>query len=195
MNTRGDDFRYEEMPSGIMIEAVKAFREAIKDFKIFFQNRFTKKGKKDCILETSDEEIQRNTSVSITLDVSDLMLMEIIRRIDQRADYYLYFHSDSMSQTKEVALLAYWVLKYKPLSLWDDLQTNSLFLKKACTVNEYFVVYIIESYLSNDLDIAGEEFRFSEEEYDKMVYNFMHRDMSKEAMICLVGAFLRNIEK
>ena len=188
MGRRGDDFRYEEMPDEEMADECNRDIKTARRFISLFQDRFAKGGY-DCILGSPDEEI--------LLDISIPMLMEIRKRIDQRDDYYKYFHSEEndLSRTKEIALSAYWILKYKPLFLLDDVQKNLLFIKKACTVNEYFATYCIESYVQEVLNTKGYAFCFSDEEYDKMVYNFMHRDISKEAMICLVGAFLRDVEK
>jgi hypothetical protein len=127
------------------------------------------------------------------------LVSEIYKRIDQRADYYLYFHSDpeepmEMSQAKEIALMAFWILKYKPLSLPAN-KANSLFHRKNCTINEYFVAYCIASCaveLSPREDIID---YFSPPNNDVIVYNFMHRDISKEAMIFYVESLLNIVEK
>jgi len=99
-----------------------------------------------------------------------------------------------MSQAKEIALMAFWILKYKPLSLPGD-KANFLFLRKNCTINEYFVAYCVASCameLSPRKDIAD---YFSPANNDILVYNFMHRDISKEAMIFYVESLLNIVEK
>ena len=73
----------------------------------------------------SDFAIEEGISFD-KINVSGKMLVDIYRRIDQRFDYYLYYHSNEkktvfMSQTKETALFCYWVIKYKPLYLDKEL--------------------------------------------------------------------------
>ena len=79
MNKRKDNFRYEEMPADEMSGMCNRIIRSVKEFKPFFQDRFAKVGD-DCILETPNEKIQ--------LAISIPKLMEICRRIDQRAFYY-----------------------------------------------------------------------------------------------------------
>jgi hypothetical protein len=167
-------FLYEDLPDSEMLQKLNQFKNLLTNFKSFFKGLFD-----DC-------------TYSIPL------VYEIYKRIDQRADYYLYFHSDperpmKMSQTKEIALLVFWILKYKPLSLPAD-KSNRLFIQKNCTINEYFAACCLASYavaMSPRKDIYG---YFSRKNIDILVYSFMHRDISKEAMICYFDSLLNIVE-
>jgi hypothetical protein len=170
-----DGFLYARLPPEEMLQHLEEFEALLADFNSTFRGKFD------------------GYTYSIPL------VSEIYKRIDQRADYYLYFHSDpkkpmEMSQAKEIALMAFWILKYKPLSL-PTIKANSLFRRKNCTINEYFAMYCIASCareLSPRTDIVA---YFSPKNNDIIVYNFMHRDISKEAMIFYVDSLLNIVEK
>jgi len=73
-------------------------------------------------------------------------------------------------------------------------KANRLFIQKNCTINEYFAAYILASYateMSPRKDIYS---YFSRKNIDVLVYSFMHRDISKEAMICYVDSLLNIVE-
>ena len=165
-----DGFIYTNLLDTVMLERLNEFKELLAGFNSFFKGFF------------------EGYEYSIPL------IQEIYKRIDQRADYYLYFHSDpkrpmKMSQTKEVALMAFWILKYKPLFL-PLYRENNLFIQKNCTINEYFATFCIAACakeISPRDDIVN---YFSAKKIDILVYTFMHRDISKEAMICYVDSLL-----
>jgi len=122
------------------------------------------------------------------------LIYEIYKRIDQRRDYYAYFHSKpgelmKMSEAKEVALMAYWVIKYKPLSL-SQLHADDLYEMKSCTINEYFAAFCIFSLAKSSSSRKDINAYFSPKNIDNLVYTFMHRDISKEAMICYVESLM-----
>ena len=58
--------------------------------------------------------------MSAQIEVIESLIGYICKRVDQRKDYYLYYHSSKdnimhMSHEKEMGLWAYWVSKYKPI--------------------------------------------------------------------------------
>lgn len=128
------------------------------------------------------------------------LLIEIHTRIDQRYDYYRYYHSEGgkptlMSQAKEMALLCYWVTKYKPL-FQEKSSMESYYARNFCTINEMFALFIIKSFVlevCNGKEEALLSF-FSPDNNYVMVYNFMHRDMSKESFILFVTSLLDALE-
>jgi hypothetical protein len=167
-------FLYEELSDVEMLQSLNQFKELLINFDSHFKGFFD------------------DYTYSIPL------IYEIYRRIDQRADYYLYFHSDpkgpmKMSQTKEIALMVFWVLKYKPLSLPAH-KADCLFIQKNCTINEYFAAYILFSYATKMSSRKDVEDYFCRKNNDILVYNFMHRDISKEAMIFYVDSLLNIVE-
>ena len=175
MRKERDGFLYAKMPPEEMLQHLAKFDTLLAGFNSTFQGAFD------------------GYTYSIPL------ISEIYKRIDQRADYYLYFHSDpekpmEMSQAKEIALMAFWILKYKPLSLPAN-KANALFYRKNCTINEYFVAYCIASFATELSPRKDIDDYFSPKNNDIIVYNFMHRDISKEAMIFYVDSLLNIAEK
>ncbi len=121
---------------------------------------------------------------------------EIIRRIHQRVNYYQFFHSKDLRQSRQAAIQAYWILRYRPLkpltlSHWDKLYDINVYLAYYLlfgaalseSVNEYpdpvpkkvrdAVTNVIESENKNDRIRAFSEY-----------------DISKEAMM-LVSDYLK----
>ena len=167
-------FFYENIPGVEMLKRLREFNEMLINFNSFFKNYF------------------KDYTYSIPL------ICEIYKRIDQRADYYLFFHSDpknrmEMTQTKEIALMAYWLIKYKPLTLPVN-KASTLFINKNCTINEYFAAYLIFSYALKTSPRKDIRSYFRQKNLDVLIYSFMHRDISKEAMICFVDSLLNIAE-
>ena len=114
--------------------------------------------------------------------VNRKLLYDIIERVDERKDYYYYFHKiDNMSELKEVALTGFWLVKLKPFRMEDPL--SDLYSWE----NENFALYLILSILHKELPRRGHKFKLPSEQFMKNVrYSLKYRDISKEAMIDLV---------
>jgi len=175
MRENREGFVYTELPEDLMLRHLNVFKALLNDFNSVYKGSFG----------------------DITYSIP--LIYEIFKRIDQRADYYLYFHSNQkkpmeMSQTKEIALMVFWILKYKPLSL-SVFKANNLFQKKNCTVNEYFAVYYLFSCAKEVSPRADIDTYFIPKNINNLVYSFMHRDISKEAMILFVDSVFNITEK
>jgi len=129
----------------------------------------------------------------------EVLVDEICKQLDKRKDYNLYFHHDKKNsdsvRTKETALMCYWIIKYKPLFQSND-DTSALFKKWNCTINELFAVYVIKTWIYEIYSKKGRIERFFTEDNDKeMIYNFMHREISKESMIMYVNSIYNALTK
>lgn len=123
------------------------------------------------------------------------LLIRIVDRVDQRSDYFTYFHSDiddkgvlhveKMSQYKQIALLCFWIIKYKPLRITDPEKEWAYYCKNHCTVNEVFAAYIFVSTVcaSGFLTKKQRDYYQSPDYLADIFYKFMHHDISKEALI------------
>ncbi len=90
------------------------------------------------------------------------MLYRIVERVDQRRDYYLYFHSNHnhamfMSQAKETALFCYWLIKYKPISFENAYEESSFFHENGYTINELYAAFLLMSFITG-LDEENEKY-------------------------------------
>ena len=175
MRTNTDGFWYEEMPADLMIQQLRKFDATLDGCSQFWG-------------------LPRDT-----IEYNIPLVQNIYKRIDQRADYYLFFHSKKddfmrMSQIKSVSLLAFWIVKYKPISQPLTVSQN-LYLNCRCTINELYAAYSIatlavEKSRRTDIDT----YIFQPEVLKNMVYNLMHRDLSKEAIILYVDSLLGKVE-
>jgi len=134
--------------------------------------------------------------------VSSYALMEILDRVDKREAYYYYFHPKKgsgveINERKLGGLFAYWILKFRPISVDFD---NDLLISKeqhqyANNINEYFAAYTLYSWLSKwyratqqkplDLNKAG-----SSNFHNALVYAFRYRNISIDAMMVLVESIV-----
>ena len=137
--------------------------------------------------------------VDNVININRPILYHIRSRLDQRQDYYKYFHSSEnkttyISQTKETAIICYWLIKYKPISYFNEV-SERYYEKYDCTINEMFALYLLETYIyrvhknKNSVSIF-----FNQENKRILLYNFMHRDLSKEAFIMYISSLIGALE-
>ena len=131
-----EKFRYQLPEDEWLLKKVEEFEDFIKECK-----------KK---LEIEKYNIQINY----------VLLLNIFVRIDERKDYFMYFHSEDdsmhMSLGKEIALEAYWISKYKPLRI-TEIDNEVEFTKKyKVTINDVIAAMLIVGFLiDNDKKLDG----------------------------------------
>ena len=166
----GRDMLYHPLSIEIATERMNSFTDLIQAFM------------EKCPL--SDEE----------LEWSSPLLLKIIERVDQRSDYFTYFHSKTdkesvevevMSQYKEISLMCFWILKYKPLRIKSTDTDLEYYARNHCGVNEAFAAYLFVSQICTSDKVSKEQKTYyrSPEFLRDLFYKFMHHDISKEAMI------------
>jgi hypothetical protein len=133
------------------------------------------------------------------INVNEYLVLEIHERIDKRRDYYHYFHSEGkvtrMSQLKELALLCYWISKYKPLTL-NSILSREYFKKNNCTINEMFAYFVIKAFVIGYYKKLNRNINdfFTPQNRYIITYNLMHRDISKESIILLMSSLIMSLE-
>jgi len=145
--------------------------------------------------ERIDSFLEISSLERCDISVSDALLLKTVIRVDQRSDYFTYFHSevdnhgnviiDKISQYKQIALLCFWIIKYKPLRINDAVKELDYYNHNHCTVNEVFAAYLFISQInsSNMLSKKQKDYYMSVDYTQDLFYKFMHHDISKEAMI------------
>lgn len=128
------------------------------------------------------------------IEINHVLLFNIFVRIDERKDYFMYFHSEEdsmhMSLGKEIALEAYWISKYKPLRLKNFQDEIDFSIKFKSTINDVIAVMLIIGFLI-DKNEKLDEF-FTAKRIDTFIYDMFNRDISKEAMIMYVESFFND---
>lgn len=168
-----DTFRYRPVSQSSLVECTGLFEENLEIFKGIMKTIFGE--------YTSD------------LRINYPMIYRIIERVDQRRDYYLYFHSNhkhamEMSQAKEIALFCYWAIKYKPISFESSYDDCEFFLNNGYTINEYYAAFLLMSFVTG-LDEDNVKY-YSESAISTLTYSLANREISKEALILYVESFL-----
>ena len=119
------------------------------------------------------------------LNIDFAIIAEALVRLDKRKDYFVIFHDDTdMNEVKRSALLAYWILKFKPIHIKTD---NKVTKGKYRKINEAFAVFVIYSTVCEEIKRkTGNDFYVSKDYNRKIMYGFKFWDISKEALMLIV---------
>ena len=166
---KDEDFRYQVPPEDILIEYKDKIANTVKQIS--------------SKLHLDDYDIEINLC----------LLNSIIIRIDERKDYYRYFHSTEtkimkISRGKELALLAYWIVKYKPFRIRSIAKAEEFYCKYRCSFNEVYAAMSIVSFVVEKTTFQGDF--FTSNKINTMIYDLFNRDISKEAMIMYIESFI-----
>lgn len=132
----------------------------------------------------NENEYQQNY-----LFVNEDAVLSVITKVDQRKEYFKFFHGLNMSEFKEAALIAFWYMKLRPINLRSK-EFAAKSLKEYDAINEKLAVYYILKTLRimlyknnkspNELDSVSKKY------INELIYTFTYRDVSKEALIMLI---------
>lgn len=160
-----------------------------KDFKY---NPLTSEMKKILYDELLDliEDFLEYMKIKGDICVNRAVIGRICDRVDQRKDYFLYFHSTDeevmhMSHEKEIALWVYWLCKYKPIRFKAIEDEEVFFINNGCTISDAFAVYLMLSIVcaNNSLKCTV----FTPNKIEELCYDFINRDFSKEAVMARIN--------
>jgi len=142
--------------------------------------------------------------------ISSHALNQILLRVDRREHYYHYFHRDengagvNINQRKIGGLFAYWILKFKPISVDfdhdgvnEDWKIPVSQQDKAATINESFAAYTLYTYISRWYELEGQPplnlpKRTSPGFHDTVLYAFRYRNISIDAMMLFAETIVRD---
>lgn len=155
------DFIYRPVPTQLVMEFYNDFCSLLNDFS-------------------------NTVKICSTIEVNAPAVVRICNRVDQRKDYYLYYHSTEekvmhMSHEKEMGLWAYWVCKYKPVRFLNKEEEELFFLQNGCDVSDAFAAYIIISIVCSNNN--GRAKYFNSKRVADLYYDLANRDFSKEAIM------------
>ena len=135
-----------------------------------------------------------NSKISLSdIKANAKLLSELMIRVDKRKDYFRIFHSGTeINEQKEAALLAYWIVKFRPFSLKESVEP--LLAEEYANINEVFAIFIILSVAKKiSMGSNNETFSVSSDFLRRLTYAFKYWDMSKESVMLLVEAFCEGI--
>ena len=112
------------------------------------------------------------------------LINELNIRVDKRKDYYIIFHKETyLSEVRESALLAFWILKFKPFLIESkDGRDNSLNIN--CAFAQYILLSAVSECIHRESN-GKEKFKVNDKYLDKLGYAFKYWDLSKEALMLI----------
>ena len=162
------------------------------DEKDFIYTPLTPKMKKESYDELRDlmNDFLEFMKIKENVSINRAVVARICERIDQRKDYFLYYHSKPddimhMSHEKEIALWVYWLCKYKPVRFESMRDDEIFFNNNGCTVSDAFAVFLMLSIVCTNNEEKTE--CFSSDRIDDFFYDFVNRDFSKEAIMARIN--------
>lgn len=123
------------------------------------------------------------------LFVNEDAVLSVITKVDQRKEYFKFFHGLNMSEYKEAALIAFWYIKLRPINLRSK-EFAEKSLKEYDAINEklavYYILKTLRIMLYNNGKSPNELDSLSKKYINELIYTFTYRDISKEALIMLI---------
>ena len=156
--------------------------------------------KKRIIYLSPDEEILRTKSndlikqfikyakeQDLSIDevcIQHSLIPRIIIRIDKREGYFMIFHEQTrINEIKQAALMAYWILKFKPFMINTKDPDKS---HKYRRINEGFAAFYLLSACKQYAKKQGYSVNeMSDHLINELMYAFTYWDISKEASILI----------
>lgn len=164
-----------------------------KDFRYSFpteQDLISQKRELDVFISNA---MQKLNLKEYPIEINNSVLGGILVRIDERKDYYKYFHSSSdtimtISKAKELALAVYWIIRYKPFRIKEIKQEEEFYYRFRCSINEVISAFMIIYFVT---EVAGvDRAFFTDNKINVLIYDLYNRDISKEAMIMYIESFI-----
>ena len=131
-------------------------------------------------IKSEDVSGETHELYSVNLDV----LRDIVVRVNKREAYFQIFHNSmKMSEYKELALYAFWIVKLRPFTLLQHFEPFAG--KENAEFALFYIFYVLKNIAEResqhtDLESLGDPI------YREIVYSFQYRDISKEALILIV---------
>jgi hypothetical protein len=118
---------------------------------------------------------------------------DVINRVHQRENYYLFFHGKRLTQSRVRAIASYWILKYRPL--------KSFTWNKDFDINAYFALFCVISQLYSEIlggfhkNVQNTVIRASKNTLEKLyIRPFSEYDISKESLTSISDGIKSTIE-
>ncbi len=122
------------------------------------------------------------------------LLVQICLRVDKRKDYFLIYHDETyLNEVRESALLAYWILKFKPFLYSDEGEYSD---KNNHNINCGFAAYIILSAVEECIKRKTNNksgLKLSDAYLDKFKYALKFWDIGKEAMMLIAETLCEHV--
>jgi len=110
------------------------------------------------------------------------VLLDIIEKVEKRRVYFHVFHRATMSESDEMSLYCFWILKLTPFFNVEN---------PDYPVNAFFALFIFLKTINNlSYERLNRAINLDKEYVDSLIYAFQYRDLSKEAIMAIAEALL-----
>ena len=117
------------------------------------------------------------------IHVDETLICQLLVRIDKRKDYFRIYHDDTyMSEIKEAALTAYWLIRFKPFTLVTADPAEESDNRE---INEGFGAFLMLSAVKEHTRRQGGTLMLSRDYVRRLMYGLKYWDISKEAMMLI----------
>lgn len=115
------------------------------------------------------------------------IIPRIILRVDKRKDYFLRYHENThINEIKQAALMAYWIIKFKPFMVNAGLER----LHKYRRINEGFAAYyMLSAFVQCAIETNSLISEPSPQLLKELMYALTYWDLSKESIILIAETF------
>lgn len=126
----------------------------------------------------------------VTLDYK--LINEVFVRIDKRKDYFIIYHDETyINEIREAALLAYWILKFKPFTVKSDDQSDYN-ININCGFAAYVIFCAVDECIKRKTK-GKKSVELSEEYIEKFKYAIKYWDIGKETMMLIAETLCEHV--
>lgn len=112
------------------------------------------------------------------------LVNQINIRVDKRKDYFIIYHDETyINEAREAALLAYWVVKFKPFYIISD-DAIDYNININCAFAAYIIFSAVSEYIDRDSK-KTQKLNITEAYRDKFLYALKYWDLSKESLMLI----------
>lgn len=164
-NAKGEKvYRYVPLKQEIVFEKYERLKGMLKDYLE--------------TIEISEDDVC----------VNEYLVCHLLIRVDKRKEYFIIYHDETyINEIKETALLAYWIIRFKPFTL---VELNGNDSKEKLRINEGFAAFLILGAIKG---VKKKDFKISKEHQKKLMYALKYWDISKEAMMLIAETLFESM--
>jgi hypothetical protein len=125
----------------------------------------------------------------LNIDVGDVLcrknvIFDIIERVEKRRVYFHVFHDIIMSEQNEISHYCFWILKLAPLVNKKNPDQH---------INARLAIFLFLNMLKKVGNARGRPVSFNKKFVQNLMYAFVYRDLSKEAIMAIADALLTGV--
>ncbi len=144
------------------------------------------------ISDIFDDYLESLNFESSKVSLNYKLINEVFIRIDKRKDYFLIYHDETyINEVREAALLAYWILKFKPFTI-NSAETSDYNININCGFAAYVIFCAVDECVKRKTK-GKKGVELSDEYIEKFKYALKYWDIGKEAMMLIAETLCEHV--